>query len=130
MAELEARRADVQYDEVECKSALNPQKGMGFNWSLNPYVGCEPRCSFCYVRAYELRADRPHDDRYGRSIRVKTNVAQGLRCELARRSWKKETRVIRAAHHPYQPAEARLQLTRHSLEPPRHFRDPTRPTTH
>src|SRR6266581_2253864 len=79
MAELEARRADIHYDEIECKSALNPVKGMGFNWSLNPYVGCEHRCAFCYVRAYELRADRPHDDRYGRTIRVKTNVAQALR---------------------------------------------------
>ncbi len=58
MAQLEARRADIHYDEIECKSALNPVKGMGFNWSLNPYVGCEHRCSFCYVRAYELRADR------------------------------------------------------------------------
>ncbi len=84
MAQLEARRADIHYDEIECKSALNPVKGMGFNWSLNPYVGCEHRCSFCYVRAYELRADRPHDDRYGRTIRVKTNVAQVLRCELAK----------------------------------------------
>ncbi|TMD78302.1 MAG: radical SAM protein [Chloroflexi bacterium] len=53
MAELESRRAEIHYDEIECKSALNPVKGMGFNWSLNPYVGCEHRCAFCYVRAYE-----------------------------------------------------------------------------
>src|SRR5207247_11277438 len=86
MAELEARRADIHYEEIECKSALNPVKGMGFNWSLNPYVGCEHRCAICYVRAYELRADRPHDDRYGRTIRVKTNVPQVLRCELAKRA--------------------------------------------
>ncbi len=124
MAELEARRADIHYDEIECKSALNPVKGMGFNWSLNPYVGCEHRCSFCYVRAYELRADRPHDDRYGRSIRVKTNVAQVLRCELARRSWKKETVVIGAATDPYQPAEGRFKLTRQCLEALRDFSNP------
>src|SRR5467141_2319263 len=125
MAELEARRADSHYDEIECKSALNPVKGMGFNWSLNPYVGCEHRCSFCYVRAYELRADRPHDDRYGRSIRVKTNVAQVLRCELARRSWKKETVVIGAATDPYQPAEGRFKLTRQCLQVLRDFSNPT-----
>src|SRR6266851_4052852 len=124
MAQLEARRADIHYDEIECKSALNPVKGMGFNWSLNPYVGCEHRCSFCYVRAYELRADRPHDDRYGRTIRVKTNVAQVLRCELARRSWKKETVVIGAATDPYQPAEGRFKLTRQCLEALRDFSNP------
>src|SRR2546428_1887863 len=124
MAELEARRADISYDEIECKSALNPVKGMGFSWSLNPYVGCEHRCSFCYVRAYELRADRPHDDRYGRSIRVKTNVAQVLRCELGSRSWKKETVVIGAATDPYQPAEGRFKLTRQCLEALRDFSNP------
>src|SRR6266704_1644742 len=124
MAELEARRADIHYDEIECKSALNPVKGMGFSWSLNPYVGCEHRCSFCYVRAYELRADRPHDDRYGRTIRVKTNVAQVLRCELAKRSWKKETVVIGAATDPYQPAEGRFKLTRQCLEALRDFSNP------
>src|SRR5712691_3073158 len=124
MAELEARRTDIHYDEIECKSALNPVKGMGFNWSLNRYVGCEHRCSFCYVRAYELRADRPHDDRYGRTIRVKTNVAQVLRCELARRSWKKETVVIGAATDPYQPAEGRFKLTRQCLQALRDFSNP------
>ncbi len=91
---------------------------------MNPYVGCEHRCSFCYVRAYELRADRPHDDRYGRSIRVKTNVAQVLRCELGRRSWKKETVVIGAATDPYQPAEGRFKLTRQCLEALRDFSNP------
>ncbi|HYW24216.1 MAG TPA: hypothetical protein VE953_08620, partial [Terriglobales bacterium] len=75
MAELERRQIEVQYVEQPCKSALNPVKGMGFKWSLNPYMGCEHRCAFCYVRAYEKRADRPSDDAYGRAIRVKTNVA-------------------------------------------------------
>src|SRR5690348_17350189 len=124
MAAPEPRLAAVAYDEVHCKSALNPVKNMGFNWSLNPYVGCEHRCSFCYVRAYELRADRPHDDRYGRTIRVKTNVAQVLRCELAKRSWRKETVVIGAATDPYQPAEGRFKLTRQCLEALRDFSNP------
>jgi len=85
----EPRLADVEYLEVECKSALNPVKNMGFGWSLNPYTGCEHRCAFCYVRAFELRADRPSDDRYGRTVRVKVNVDGVLRGELARRSWRR-----------------------------------------
>ena len=85
---------------------------MGFNWSLNPYMGCVHRCTFCYVRAFERRADRPSDDRYGRSIRVKTNVAEVLRRELARPSWERETVAIGAATDPYQPAEGRYRLTR------------------
>jgi DNA repair photolyase len=89
---------------------------MPFKWSLNPYMGCEHRCTFCYVRAFEKRADRPSDDRYGRTIRVKTNIAAVLRRELARPSWKFESAAIGAATDPYQPAEGTYRLTRACLE--------------
>ncbi len=106
----------VEYREEPCRSALNRVKGMPFDWSLNPYMGCVHRCTFCYVRAFELRADRPADDRYGRSIRVKTNVAEVLARELARPSWRRDGIAIGAATDPYQPAEGRYRLTRACLE--------------
>lgn len=104
------------YREEPCRSALNRVKGMPFPWSLNPYSGCVHRCTFCYVRAFEQRADRPADDRYGNVIRVKVNVADVLRQELARRSWAREEVTIGAATDPYQPAEGRYRLTRACLE--------------
>jgi DNA repair photolyase len=106
----------VEYREEPCRSALNRVRGMPFEWSLNPYMGCAHQCTFCYVRAFELRADRPADERYGRSIRVKTNVAGVLRRELARRSWEGGTVAIGAATDPYQPAEGRYKLTRACIE--------------
>jgi DNA repair photolyase len=106
----------TEYREEPCSSALNKVQGMGFGWSLNPYMGCVHRCTFCYVRAFEQRADRPSDDRYGTSIRVKTNVAEVLRRELARPSWQREVVAIGAATDPYQPAEGRYKLTRACLE--------------
>jgi DNA repair photolyase len=106
----------AEYREEPCKSALNRVKGMMFDWSLNPYMGCVHRCTFCYVRAFERRADRPSDERYGRSIRVKVNVVEVLRRELARESWRHETVAIGAATDPYQPAEGHYRLTRGCLE--------------
>jgi DNA repair photolyase len=106
----------VAYREEPCRSALNRVRGMPFDWSLNPYMGCVHRCTFCYVRAFELRADRPADDRYGSSIRVKTNVAEVLARELARPSWRRDGIAIGAATDPYQPAEGRYRLTRACLE--------------
>jgi DNA repair photolyase len=106
----------VEYREEPCKSALNRVKGMMFTWSLNPYMGCVHQCTFCYVRAFERRADRPSDHRYGESIRVKTNVAEVLRRELAKASWERETVAIGAATDPYQPAEGRYRLTRACIE--------------
>ncbi len=107
---------ELEYREVPCRSALNRVKGMSFRWSLNPYMGCVHRCTFCYVRAFELRAQRPSDDRYGRAIRVKTNVVEVLRRELARPSWEAEHVAIGAATDPYQPAEGRYRLTRGCIE--------------
>ena len=106
----------VEYREEECRSALNRVKEMPFGWSLNPYTGCVHRCTFCYVRAFERRADRPSDDRYGRSIRVKVNVAAVLAQELGRRSWQREPVAIGAATDPYQPAEGRYRLTRACIQ--------------
>src|SRR5881227_1441091 len=106
----------TEYREEPCKSALNRVEGMSFAWSLNPYMGCAHRCTFCYVRAFEMRADRPSDDRYGTSIRVKTNVAEVLRRELARPSWQRDDVAIGAATDPYQPAEGRYKLTRACIE--------------
>jgi len=100
------------YREEPCRTAINRVTGMGFRWSLNPYMGCAHRCAFCYVRGFERRADRPSDERYGTNLRVKVNVVEVLRAELARRGWRRELVAIGAATDPYQPAEGRYRLTR------------------
>jgi DNA repair photolyase len=89
---------------------------MRFGWSLNPYMGCAHRCTFCYVRGFEHRAGRPSDDRYGTSVRVKVNIVEVLRAELRRRTWHRQSVAIGAATDPYQPAEGRYRLTRGSIE--------------
>ena len=109
-------RVRAEYRIEPCRSALNPVRGMPFKWSLNPYMGCVHRCTFCYVRNFEQRADRPSDDRYGRSIRVKANVAEVLARELARKSWGRDEVAVGTATDPYQPAEGRFRLTRACLE--------------
>src|SRR3954451_12389224 len=106
----------IEYREEPCKAALNRVKGMPFDWSLNPYMGCAHRCTFCYVRAFEHRADRPFDERYGRSIRVKVNVAEVLRAEVAGPSGDTEAFEIGPPTDPYQPEEGRYRLTRACLE--------------
>ena len=105
----------AEYRLEPCRTALNRVKGMSFAWSLNPYMGCAHRCTFCYVRAFEQIADRPSDERYGTSIRVKPNVVEVLRRELARRSWQREQVAVGTATDPYQPAEGRFRLTRGAI---------------
>ena len=104
------------YRDEPCRTALNRVRGMGFKWSLNPYMGCVHQCTFCFVRAFEKLADRPSDARYGTSIRVKTNIVEVLGKELARKSWRREQVVVGTATDPYQPAEGRFRLTRRSIQ--------------
>ncbi|MBK7367497.1 MAG: radical SAM protein [Candidatus Eisenbacteria bacterium] len=105
-----------EYFDQPCRSALNHVEGMPFEWTLNPYMGCAHRCTFCYVRSFERRADRPSGDAYGRRVRIKPNVAEVLRRELARPSWAREVVVVGAATDPYQPIEGSRRLTRACLE--------------
>ena len=105
----------ASYREEPCRTALNRVRGMDFSWTLNPHMGCAHRCTFCYVRAFERRADRPGDDRYGASVRVKVNITRVLAAELERPSWAREEVVVGAATDPYQPAEGRYRLTRECI---------------
>jgi len=113
-----------EYREEPCRTALNRVKGMPFRWSLNPYTGCVHQCTFCFVRAFERRADRPSDDRYGTSIRVKTNIVEALDRELSRPRWQRDLVAIGTATDPYQPAEGRYRLTRGCIERLAYHRTP------
>src|SRR6187401_1183646 len=82
------RRADAaRYQEVQCRSALNPVKGMPFDWTLNPYRGCTHACHYCYARRYHTQFELGADDEFASMIFVKTNLVDVLRRELAKPSW-------------------------------------------
>src|SRR5215218_5541436 len=82
------RRADAaRYQEVTCKSALNPVKGMPFNWTLNPYRGCTHACHYCFARRYQTQFELGPGDEFSSVIFVKTNLVAVLAKELDRPAW-------------------------------------------
>jgi DNA repair photolyase len=103
-------------------------------WSLNPYVGCEFGCSYCYARyTHRYVVERAHDagrlndaefaefrgahgwEAFERRIFVKERVLSALDADL-RRVAPGETIVVGTATDPYQPAERRFRVTRAVLE--------------
>ncbi len=122
---------------------LNPpaQTGMDF-WSLNPYVGCEFGCTYCYARyAHRYVVERAHDagklddaefrdfrgphgwEAFEKRVFVKEGILAALDRDLKRffRSDSPTVRqsdpiVIGTATDPYQPAERTFELTRSVLE--------------
>jgi DNA repair photolyase len=111
------RRADAaRYQEVTCRSALNPVQGMPFNWTLNPYRGCTHACHYCFARRYQTQFELGPDDHFSSVILVKTNLVDVLRKELDKPSWAREQVAVGTATDPYQPIEGHYKLTRQSLE--------------
>src|SRR6476469_1447863 len=111
------RRADeARYQEVTCRSALNPVKGMPFDWTLNPYRGCTHGCHYCYARRYHSQFEMNAGDEFASMILVKINFAEVLARQLAKPSWQGEYIAVGTATDCYQPIEGHYKLTRRSLE--------------
>jgi DNA repair photolyase len=111
------RRADeARYQEITCRSALNPVKGMPFNWTLNPYRGCTHGCHYCFARRYQTQFELGPGDDFSSLIFVKVNFPEILRRELDRPSWTRELVALGTATDPYQPIEGHYKLTRRSIE--------------
>jgi len=105
----------VTYREVEVKSALNAVKGMPFDWSLNPFLGCAHACTYCFSRAYHARyREKNVGTDFDSNVEVRVNIAEVLRKELRRR--REGSLAIGTATDPYQPIEGKYQLTRRCLE--------------
>ena len=107
--------SEITYREIEARGALNRVRGMPFEWSLNPYLGCAHACSYCFARAYHARyRERDVGEAFDRNIEVRTNFVERLRNELRRRP--QGSVAIGTATDPYQPIEGTYRLTRGCLE--------------
>jgi DNA repair photolyase len=111
------RADEARYQEVSCKSALNPVKGMPFfNWTLNAYRGCTHGCHYCFARRYHEQFEMNAGDEFASVILVKVNIVDVLARELDRPSWRREKVAVGTATDPYQPIEGHYKLTRRSFE--------------
>jgi DNA repair photolyase len=112
-----AHRADgATYQEVTCRSALNPVKGMPFSWTLNPYRGCTHGCHYCFARRYHVQFELDSSDAFSSIILVKRNFVDVLKRELDKPSWTREYVAVGTATDVYQPIEGHYKLTRKALE--------------
>lgn len=111
------RKRTIEYRELRtlrlltrCTSGRVP-----FDWTINPYRGCEFGCKYCYARyTHEFLEYRDGDD-FERLIFAKSWDPDSFRREL------KQVKLgqwiaLGTATDPYQPAERRFMLTRSILE--------------
>jgi len=96
--------------EIHAKTILSPSQI--YDYVINPYVGCQYACSYCYARF--MKRFSGHREPWGEFVDVKINATDLLPREIQRK--KKGTVWISGVCDPYQPLEARYGLTRKCLE--------------
>lgn len=89
---------------------------LGFEYSLNPYQGCEHGCIYCYARntheywGYSAGLD------FERKILVKKNVIEVLEKTFSKKKWKVSPIMLSGNTDCYQPIERDLEMTRNILK--------------
>lgn len=100
--------------EIQCKSAIGKCGFPGGGWSINPYVGCEHACEYCYARF--MKRFTNHEDPWGEFVDIRVNIPEVLKKELKSDKYKGETVYIGTVTDPYQQMEKEYKLTRKILE--------------
>jgi DNA repair photolyase len=113
---LDAKRA-VTYQHLPTRNWIThcAATRMPFEWTINPYRGCEFGCKYCYARyTHEFMEMRDPDD-FEFRIFAKQFSRSAFCRELAKID-RRQHIAIGTATDPYQPAERRYGLTRSMLE--------------
>ena len=96
--------------EIRSKAILSTSKV--YDYVINPYVGCQHACSYCYARF--MKRFSGHKEPWGDFVDVKINAPDLLQTEVRRK--KKGNVWISGVCDPYQPLEQKYELTRKCLE--------------
>jgi DNA repair photolyase len=115
-AEDGARPTEFLRDATKTIITRNDSPDIPFEFSLNPYRGCEHGCIYCYARPYHEYLGFSAGLDFESKIIVKTEAPDLLRRELARPSWRAAPLGLSGVTDCYQPVERRLELTRRCLE--------------
>ena len=118
--------AEVEVYEEQARSILsrNDSPDLPFDWSVNPYRGCQHACAYCYARTYHEYLDLGAGTDFETKLFVKINAPELLHKALSASKWRGETIAFSGVTDCYQPLEAVYEVTRQCLEQCLAFRTP------
>ncbi len=102
----------MKVKEIFAKTLLTKTAIPGFDYCINPYIGCGHGCRYCY--ASFMKRFTGHLEPWGEFIDVKVNAPYLLRKQLKRA--RHGVVALSTVTDPYQPVERKYQLTRKCLE--------------
>jgi DNA repair photolyase len=107
---------EVRAETVRSILSGNDSPDIGFDWSINPYRGCEHGCIYCYARPTHSYLNLSPGIDFETRIVAKVNAAEKLREALGARGYTPGLLNIGSVTDAYQPAERRLRITRSVIE--------------
>ena len=120
---LLAGKRNVEYRSLPTRKWLNRCHSgrVPFEWTINPYRGCEYGCKYCYARFTHEFLERPGVVAFETEIYAKEWNEAEFRQEL---KLIKQGQVVAlgTATDPYQPAERKFNLTRQVLQAMQYLR--------
>lgn len=120
-AEEAARSAEIAPETVlrpmHARSIIshNDSPDIPFSSSINPYLGCEHGCAYCYARPAHSYLDLSPGLDFETQIFYKPNAEERLLSAWEKPAYRCEPITIGANTDPYQPAERQLEITRRLL---------------
>ncbi len=117
-------RTQLFTDDTQSLITKNTSPDLSFEFSLNPYRGCEHGCAYCYARRYHEFLGWSSGLDFESKLLVKPRAPELLRAELSKKSWHAGKLACSGVTDCYQPVERRLKITRGCLEVLAEFRQP------
>jgi len=96
--------------------STNQSPDISFDYSINPYRGCEHGCIYCFARPTHSYLNLSPGLDFETRIIAKVNAAERLRETLASPRYEPRSLVIGTATDAYQPIERKLGITRRVVE--------------
>lgn len=115
----ERRRVARQVFEDQTRRIINRvdrASDMPFDWTVNPYRGCEHGCVYCFARPYHEYLGFSCGLDFETKLVAKPEAPELLRRELAADRWTPEPIVMSASTDIYQHVEHEMELARGCLE--------------
>ncbi|UCF35193.1 MAG: radical SAM protein [Phycisphaerales bacterium] len=110
--------ARIEVYEEQARSILsrNESPDLPFEWSVNPYRGCQHACAYCYARTYHEYLGFGAGTDFETRLVAKVNAPELLDAAFRKKSWRRQSVHFSGITDCYQPIEATYELTRRCLE--------------
>jgi DNA repair photolyase len=122
----EEKKIQTQFfrDDSKTVIAKNDSYDVGFEYSINPYRGCEHGCVYCYARpSHEFLGFSAGTD-FESKIMIKRDAPKLLEAEFNKKSYKPDFIMFSGNTDCYQPVERQLEITRETLKVCLKYRNP------